>query len=239
MQPQIDSNYFPYLDETPPDDSANSSLPNPPEIPASLSYFPLELGKSKEEIQAILDKNNEIKAFPGFEFAPSFYSSQLISQGEYQIFQVKVDVRVEGYSRSEIPKHLLPDPMGLYILKNGISIGYCVVDPLEIYLPNKFEIYQNITRLVSDKNYLQGELLSHPQKELDFFSPSRQDVYTERYATLTLKMNPQELLDKMVGSKHHILMRSFYPAELENLVQPYLKAALNEHLQKYASWNTP
>jgi len=236
VQPQVDSNLFPYFDPN----GSGSAGPDPnATYPATPSYFPLELGKTKAEIQALLDFNNEITAFPSFEFGPSIYTYQLFTHGDIQVFQAKVDIRIEGPGRSGLPKSQLPDPVGLYFLKNGVSIGYCVIDPMKILLPHKFEPYLHINRLPQEKNYLQGELVSDPIKNLAFFSVVRQDGYTERYATLTMKMNPQELSHKAVYTKDNILVRSFYPTELENLVQPYLKEALNEHLQKYGSWASP
>jgi len=205
------------------------------------SDYPLVLHRTETELRELIEAQNQFES--GLFFLET-YGSELYEintipiDAEHQLLQIMLDMR-RYFGKplySELDRSQVYQPVSYYLIKNGVSIGYCAVERLGI--SPKFIPYRQIVSRPENTGYLKQDLLQVPKKTVRFFDMPRQDAYTERYATLSLKMNPKELASQSLSNTEYILLRAFYPSQFEAVFAPRIAAAVNDHLQKFGTWQT-
>jgi len=240
--PHIDLNPYGYFNPTPiPDGDDSATVPLPRESNSTtISDFHLEIYKTEAEIRDIIaEKDTEV--FQEIYEKPAYEFVLIPIDEEHQLLQIMLDMRMyfgKGWYPELTDRSKAYQSVIYYLLKNGVSIGYCAIERIGIYDAKKFEPYRQILSVTENAGYLKQDLLQVPKKTLRFFDMPRQDTYTERYATLNLKMNPKELASQSLSHTDYILLRAFYPSQFEAVFAPYIRDAVNDHLQKFGTWQT-
>lgn len=244
-QPSLELDVFGYVDE-----NATASMFitesdqyfDPSTEGIDSSDYPLMLYKTEAKLQELIAAENQSDQGSFFldTYGSDLYETRTISiDAEHQLLQIMLDMR-RDFGKPwypELDRSQVYQPVSYYLIKNGIAIGYCVIERLAV--ASKYIPYRQILSTPENTGYLKQDLLQVPKKTVRFFDMPRQDAYTERYATLNLKMSPKELAAQSLSHTDYILLRAFYPSQFEAVFAPRIAAAVNDHLQKFGSWQQP
>ena len=115
----------------------------------------------------------------------------------------------------------------IHIIYQGRIIGYALVDEMNLDLVMKDPRVQQMLSFPQNQGYLKGQLKTNKGIDtlmtLEFHEKYHQG-YIERYGLL-LSKEPRENKDPILD---YLILDSFYPESLEEVLKPYIIQSLNE-----------
>jgi len=158
-------------------------------------------------------------------FKPQVISKSVADDSQNKAQKIKKEktnnYKILFFSANEDSNEALYHGLGIYIidLSVNLSIGYCLLEQKSNFnnRPDP-EAYKNINQLSSNNQYLKQDLIIPENITLNLYEIAH-DGFIERYGIAQMSGRDVVVLD------------AFYPAELENTLQPYIIEQLNKSLQ--------
>jgi hypothetical protein len=170
---------------------------------------------------------------PGINSIPAEYGffQRMIGNTEANLLslptlgKVKIESRTSGINNYNLLTLNLSETGirndGVYVFDNQNNIiGYCLLEPLDIYFYQDASVILNIKSLTPNSNYLQVEIIIPANMTLKFYERDAGN-FIERYAIVISK------------NRAILLQDSFYPKNLEENMKPYIVRAINYNLNYY------